>query len=475
MRNAKVVLAMLSALVLGLTGTGWAMFQDLQRSLATADVTGFNAPDGATDVLLIGNDSRTDAQGNPLPDEVLEKLRAADNEGQLTDTIILVRIPNNGRKAVAISLPRDLYVEMPQAYGQHKLNSAFARAKNETAQRLVEQGVGAEQVHQQSVQAGRRFLVTTVEKLTGANVDHYAEVNLLGFAKLTEAIGGVEVCLKEPVDDRASGAEFPAGRQTISGADALAFVRQRHGLPRGDLDRVVRQQVFLAALADRVLSANTLANPGRVRELIDATEQSLVLDKDFNVLDFATRMQGLAAGDVEFVVVPVAGDVATDEGVALEVNHEAVEQFVDGVLDTAPPSPAAANNATAAVDVFNATGVTGLAGRVSGELAAAGFDPGGVGNAEPATTSVVRHASGESGRGSAVADALGGLPTEEDPSVPPGTVQVYLGDDYAGPGTQELAGGPLLRFDGAAAAGPAPRQAPPPQPPLTAGDVPCVY
>ncbi len=472
------MLAIVSALVLSLTGMGWATFQNLQDGLTTADVTGFNAPDGATDILLIGSDSRTDAQGNPLPPEVLERLGAADNEGDLTDTMILVRIPNNGRKAVAISLPRDLYVEMPEAYGQHKLNSAFARAKNETASALVQQGADPAQVREKSVAAGRQFLVKTIEKLTGASVDHYAEVNLLGFAKLTEAVGGVEVCLKEPVDDEASGADFPAGRQTISGADALAFVRQRHGLPRGDLDRVVRQQVFLAGLADKVLSANTLADPGRIRELIDATQQALVLDKNFNVLDFAARMQGLASGNVEFVTVPVADEIDTDEGYALEVDREAVQQFVSGVLEPepAPPPSTVSGNADTTVDVLNASGVSGLAGRVSEKLGSEGFGPGAVGNAEALETSVVRHAPGEADRGDAVAEALGGLPLEEDVALAPGTVQVYLGDDYGGPGTQDTTGDPGLQVDGAGAVSPAPQQAPPPtQPPLTAGDVPCVY
>ncbi|MPZ66722.1 MAG: LytR family transcriptional regulator [Pseudonocardiaceae bacterium] len=476
MRNAKVVLAVVSALVLSLTGLGWATFQDLQDGLTTADVTGFNAPDGATDILLIGNASRTDAQGNPLPPEVLEEIRAADNEADLTDTMILVRIPNDGSKAVGLSLPRDLYVDMPEEYGQHKLNSAFARAKNETASDLVEQGADPAQVHTESVAAGRQFMVKTVEKLTGASIDHYAEVNLLGFAKLTEAVGGVEVCLKEPVDDEASGADFPAGRQAISGTDALAFVRQRDGLPRGDLDRVVRQQVFLASLADKVLSANTLSNPARIRELIDATQQALVLDQDLNVLEFAARLQGLAAGDVEFVTVPVVGDTDTDEGAGLEVDPEVVEQFVSDVVDPAPAAPpTAGDNAATTVDVLNASGATGLAGRVSEELGAAGFGAGVVANAEPATTSVVRHAPGEADQGGAVAEALGDLPTEEDAGLVPGTVAVYLGDDYGGPGTQDLTGDPVVQLDGSAAVAPAPKQAPPPpQPPLTAGDVPCV-
>ena len=475
-RGAKPVVVLVSALVLGLTGVGWSTFQDLQNGLTTADVTGgFTAPDGATDLLLVGSDSRTDAQGNPLPTEVLSQLRASDDEGgELTDTVILVRIPNDGRRAVALSLPRDLYVELPDRYGQHKLNSAFARAKNETAARLVEQGAGPARARTRSIAAGRRMLVETVEDLTGAGVDHYAELNLLGFARLTEAVGGVDVCLRAPVDEEFSGAEFPAGPQTISGADALAFVRQRHGLPRGDLDRVVRQQVFLAGLADKVLSAGTLANPGRIRELTDATQQALVLDRNLNVLDFASRMRGVAAGDVEFVTVPVLGEASSDgDGSVLEVDPKAVRRFVAGVVDPTPAreqTPAAGQrNAAVAVDVFNGSGRNGLASRVSGELGGMGFGTGMVGNAEPRVASVVRRAPGEQDVGYAVAGALGGLPVEEDEALAPGSVQVYLGEDYGGPGRASRTGAPLLRVDSAA-----PRQAPPPAAPITAGDVSCV-
>jgi len=467
---------LVSALVLGLTGLGWATFQSLQDGLTTADVTGgFTAPDGASDLLLVGNDSRTDAQGNPLPPEVLAQIRASDDEGgDLTDTMILVRIPNDGRRAVAISLPRDLYVDMPDGYGQHKLNSAFARAKNEAALSLVEQGVDPALVRTQSIAAGRRMLVETIEDLTGVGIDHYAEVNLLGFARLTEAVGGVDVCLRAPVDDELSGAAFPAGVQTISGVDALAFVRQRHGLPRGDLDRVVRQQVFLAALTNKVLSAGTLANPARIRELIDATQQALVLDRNLNVLDFATRMRGVASGNVEFVTVPVLGEATTyGDGEVLEVDQRAVQSFVAAVIDRAPArkrAPKPLNGATAiVVDVLNAASRTGLASRVSGELGAQGFAAGTVGNAEPLAASVVRHAAGEAATGEAIAGALGGLPVAEDAALAPGSVQVYLGEDYAGPGGQNLTGDPLLRLDAAMS-----QQAPPPPPPITAGDVPCV-
>ena len=485
-RAAKAALALVSALVLSLTGYGWSTFKNLQNGLSTADVIGFSAPDGATDILLVGNDSRTDAQGNPLPREVLAQLRAGRNEGELTDSLILVRIPNDGSRAVAISLPRDLYVEMPDGFGEHKLNSAYSRAKGYTAEQLVAEGADPVTVRNESISAGRKLLLHTVEDLTGVGIDHYAEINLLGFSLLTEAVGGVEVCLKAPVDDKFSGANFPAGPQTITGPDALAFVRQRHGLPRGDLDRVVRQQVFLASLANRVLSAGTLGNPSRIRELIGATQQSLVLDDDFNVLDFAARIQGLAAGNVEFLTVPLLGEAeSNDEGAVLEVDPEAVRAFVASAIGAAPQAVAGApETARITVDVLNASGVTGLAGGVSQQLTDRGFGVGEVANADARELSLVRYPTGEQDAGRTVAQALGGLPAEEDPNLPSGTVQVYLGENYSGPGTDGFAGHALMRLDGRPGTGavsgafhsPArtDRTAQPPAPPLVAGETPCV-
>jgi LCP family protein required for cell wall assembly len=499
LRLAKLAVAMVSALVLVLTGYGWSTFQNLHQGLSTTDVIGSATPDKATDILLVGLDSRTDAHDNPLAPDVLARLHAGNNEGELTDTMILVRIPDDGRRAVAISLPRDLYVELPDGYGKHKLNSAFARAKSATEERLVAQGVDPATVRTESIAAGRKLLLQAVKDLTGVGIDHYAEINMLGFSLLTDAVGGVEVCLRAPVHDKFSGANFPAGPQLISGPDALAFVRQRHGLPRGDLDRIVRQQAYLASLANKVLTAGTLANPSRVNQLINATQQSLVLDEGFDVLDFAARMQGLAAGNMVFETVPVLGDGDSEsDGSVLKVDPEAVRTFVAQAIDTptatdSPHSPPA--KATITVEVFNATAVTGLAKSVSEQLTGQGFLQGAVGNTPARATSVVRYPTGGEDAGRIVADTLGGLPVEEDSHLSEGMVQVYLGKDYSGPGTPRTAGAVLQRVDtstatdvvrpstdtaragSASAASPAPTpptSTPPPRPSMVGGKVPCV-
>ena len=486
---AKLALAIVSALVLCLTGYGWSTFRNLHQGMSTTDVIEPATPDKATDILLVGLDSRTDAHDTPLASDVLARLHTGSNEGELTDTMILVRIPDNGRRAVAISLPRDLYVELPDGYGKHKLNSAFARGKNATAQRLVAHGADPATVRTESVAAGRKLLLEAVKDLTGIGIDHYAEINLLGFSLLTEAVGGVEVCLRAPVHDRFSGANFPAGPQLISGPDALAFVRQRHGLPRGDLDRIVRQQAYLASLANKVLTAGTLANPRRINQLINATQQSLVLDEGFDVLDFAARMQGLAAGNMVFETVPVVGDGDSEsDGAVLTVDPEAVRAFVAQAIE-APPPAAPKHGPPASpvtVEAFNASTVTGLARSVSEQLAGHGFLQGTVGNAPARATSVVRYPSGGEDAGRLVADALGGLPVEEDSPLSAGTVQVYLGKDYSGPGKPRVAGTSPHRADTSAAtdvvqpitettrAGGTSTTASPPRPAMVGGKVPCV-
>src|SRR5699024_3958948 len=138
-------------------------------------------------------------------------------------------------------------------HGTHKINSAYARGKIAEQNRLRSAGITDQQeLETRGDQAGARTLIATVEQLTGTTIDNYASVNLLGFHNISEAIGGVDVCLNQAVNDPYSGANFKARHQKISGSQALAFVRQRHGLPNGDLDRVVRQQVFMAGLANKV-------------------------------------------------------------------------------------------------------------------------------------------------------------------------------------------------------------------------------
>nr|WP_240519329.1 LCP family protein [Amycolatopsis antarctica] len=468
---------------MGMTGYAWAAMKGLVDGLTTSDVIGEEGggdkpADGARDILLVGLDSRTDAQGNPLPKEVLEQLRAsAADEPLNTDTILLLRVPNDGSKAVTFSIPRDSYVDIPDGYGTHKVNSAYVRAKNDSLRRLPGEGVtDAKELELRSNQEGAKKLIETVESLTGVTIDNYASVNLLGFYDITQAVGGVDVCLNRKVKDTFSGADFEAGPQTISGGDALAFVRQRYELVNNDLDRVVRQQVFMAGLAKKILSAGTLADPGKLQGLIDATKKSVVLNEGWDIIGFAQQMKGLTGGQLEFRTVPVGAYIDTPEdGDAIEVDPRQISEFVQtsSGLPAPPPAPGEENAGTT-VDVRNASGVTGLAAQVSQALTEKGFTAGDTANAESRESTVIRHGAGGADAAAKVAEALGGSGTvEEDPSISAGRVTVLLGSDYSGPGGSTTSSGPNAQGGGAGAPGAARQPAPEP-PPITAEGVPCV-
>jgi LCP family protein required for cell wall assembly len=448
--SGKFALTIVSVLILVVTGYYYGELKPWQDGLTTADVID-QAPtekpaDGAIDILMVGMDSRTDAQGKPLSQEQLAQLNAGEADGELnTDTLIMIRIPNDGRQAVGISMPRDSYVDIP-GYGQHKINSAYLRAKNEARQNLQNEGVKDDaQLEVRSNQEGAKNLIATVQDLTGATIDHYAEVNLLGFYDITKAIGGIDVCLKAPVDDYRSGAKFKAGKQNISGRRALAFVRQRHGLPNGDLDRIVRQQVFMTGMAKKVFSQDMLT-PGSetLDKLRAAIQKSVVLDEDWNVIEFAQQMMNFTGGRLAFKTIPTGRiDLETPEdGSAVEVDPNDVRGFVEGLLGKKPPKEngqqadvaeeggdGAATQAT--VNVRNASGQAGLAQTVSDSLGQQGFTQGEVGNADLRDSTVVRFAEGEQDAGNQVAEALGGNPVvEADANLPAGTVTVLLGADY---------------------------------------------
>ncbi|WP_245782357.1 LCP family protein [Actinokineospora terrae] len=465
----RAVVTAVSVAVVAAFGYGWWAFSGLDDNVATTDVIDVQADDPATgrsstdrldtatDILLVGIDSRTDAFGNPLPKEVLAMLNGGKADGERnTDTMILVHIPAGGKRAVAFSFPRDSWVDIGGGFGKHKLNSAFVYAYNDTRKTLLEQGVSdPKELEAKAVVAGRKNLISTIERLIGkaVTIDRYAEVNLASFYEVTKAVGGVEVCLNNAVDEPKSGARFPAGRQTISGAAALSFVRQRYALPNGDLDRIVRQQTFLGALANKVLSADLLTNPARARDLVTAVQKSVVLSSNWNLSRFAAQMQGLSSGNIEFRTIPTQGDARIGGADVIKVDPEQVAATVKQVIDQAdgvasrPSSPPAGTSGGGAaplvpttttpsgsitVDVRNGSTTKGLATTVLDRLAGHGFLRGQVGDAAVQRGSVIRYASGELAKANAVASTLPGaaFTFTEDGTLDTGHVRVVLGTTY---------------------------------------------
>lgn len=452
-RPVKAGLAILSTVFLLGTGIGYATIGNLNNQLAQAGGLDLGSqPDGATDILLVGVDSRTDAQGKPLSQQEIDMLRAGEEEATNTDTMILIRVPNDGSSATAVSLPRDTYVES-KGMGNMKLNGVYGSAKFEKAQSLEQSGnTDTTDVEKQSTEAGRKALIGTVGDLTGIHVDHYAEVGLLGFVLLTDAVGGVDVCLNNAVDEPLSGAKFQKGYQTLDGPDALSFVRQRHDLPRGDLDRITRQQAYMASLANHILSSETLTNPSSLNHINEAVKRSVVLDEGWDIMGMATQMQSLAGGNVKFQTIPVTSiDGTGDYGESIvTVDRNQVHKFFEDLAgesatsDEQKPSESVDPNAPIekfnakdyTVDVLNGGEVPGLASSLSGLIKDYGYKEGNVGNAPESgiSESQVNAKDKNDPAARALARQLGGLQVVEDPSLKDKEISVTLSGTYSGPG-----------------------------------------
>jgi LCP family protein required for cell wall assembly len=476
-RVARVIATVAAVAVVLVTGVAWSKVRSFEDGIfhVFAPSLGQGGDDGAIDILLVGMDSRTDAHGNPLSAQELATLRAGDETATNTDTIILVRIPNNGKSATAISIPRDTYVAAP-GLGKTKINGVYGQTKEEKRVSLVESGTAPDEAEREGTEAGREALIKTVADLTGVTVDHYAEIGLLGFSLITDALGGVKVCLKEPVYEPLSGADFPAGWQKLNGPQALSFVRQRHDLPRGDLDRVVRQQVVMASLAHQVISGKTLSSPATMNRLQQAIQRSVVLSSGWDIMDFVNQLQKLAGGKIAFATIPVLDESGwSDDGMhsVVRIDPHQVQDWVAGLLhDQAQGKTeelAYTPNKTTA-NVVNDTDINGLAAAVSEVLSSKGFAAGTVGNNDAAhvAASQVQAAKADDLGAQAVAKDLGGLPVIANTSVPPGSVRVVLANDYTGPGAG-LSDGPATVAANSANSGPANNNAPPPSPILTAG------
>jgi LCP family protein required for cell wall assembly len=463
----RCLVAVVSVFVLSATAYAWVIYRDVNDDVATTDViapevkkAGVKPLDGAQDILLVGMDSRTDQYGNPLPKEVMDLLHGGINDGERnTDTMILVHIPTDGRRAVAISFPRDSWVEINNGFGKHKLNSAFVYQFNDTMK--SQKNVPQKQAEDKAKQEGRKNLIATIEKLVGGavTIDRYAEVNLASFYEITKAIGGVDVCLNRAVDEIKSGARFPAGKQTIEGAAALSFVRQRYELPNGDFDRIVRQQVFIGALAHKVLSSGVLTDWSTLNNLTDAIKKSVVLSTGWDITTFAQQMQGLSSGAIDFYTIPTEGPAKIGGADVIKVDPKQVNQFVAALTrdehpatssptttttttTAASPPPATSQPpSTITVDVRNASPEAGLAAAVQNILRGKGYLPGTLGDSAGQATSGMFYKPGGETAAQQVATELGGqFKLTADSSLKVGEVRAVLGKDFPTVFGRKLAG-----------------------------------
>ncbi len=441
-RLLRGAIAAVSVAVLVATALGWSSVHGMLGGITVSRALGPDAPrsdGGEMNILLIGLDSRKDQNGNDLPQDVLDQLHAGDSEtgGYNTNTLILVHIGADD-KVVAFSIPRDDYIPFTgvPGYPHIKIKEAYGLSKAYTEQRLADEGVTDRQVLEtDGREAGRKATLKAVRNLTGVPIDYFAEVNLAGFYDLADNLGGVEVCLNHAVFDDFSGADFPAGVQTLNAAQTLAFVRQRHGLDNGDLDRTHRQQAFLISVMHQLQQSGSFSDIRRLKGLMEVARKDVVLSSGWGEKQFK-RMAALAGGDVEFRTLPVVRYENVNGQDVNIIDPEAIHAEVATAFGTVAPTTAvtsAAPSPDTVVDVINAGSTTGMAAAISRRLSRHGFTAGEVRDplvGEPSGTAV-DYGPGTRDDAHRIATLLDiELADRPDNTLAPNHVRVILGDGY---------------------------------------------
>lgn len=437
--NFKITIAFLAAITLAFTGGVWRFSNFLQKSIARTGIAFGTGEDGATDILIVGTDSRLDAHGNQLSPSELASLRAGAALTNSTDTIILLRIPKNNRSAVAISIPRDTYLTLANGR-KGKINSIYGETRETVRASAAKAHKSPQEAEKLGEEAGRQALIKTIDNFMGVTIDHYAEIGLLGFILLTNAVGGVPVCLKRAVKEPLSGANFPAGKQKLSGADALSFVRQRHGLPRGDLDRIVRQQTYMASITNEILSAKTLTNPSKLAKLKQAVERSVIIDQEWDVMDFAARLGDLGGGDVRFITIPIVKENGwTPDGMQsiVQVDPVKVKRFAAAQVAEikSPPKEKEFNKADYHLIISNSTHTDGLATAVAKAFTARGIPISEVNNYNgfPQTKNLLLTKDKNYPLLAYLQNRVNNTEIVVDSTLPDNTVTLVIGSTYRGP------------------------------------------
>jgi LCP family protein required for cell wall assembly len=457
--KAGYVLSCIAAsLVLAISGFSYFVVKDVSAIGGShAIVSGPSI--GAQNILLMGLESRTDWNGNILPDDVLKNLHACNAAeiaagcgGNATNTLILIHIPAGGKKAVGFSIPRDDWVTFPTAYDgqtQGKIDQAYgdALAAKENEVKAQDPNISQDQLAFAGNEAGRAAAVATVEQLTGVHIDHFAELNLDGFYELAKVLGGVEVCLNRavPYDPNSGFHATRAGYQHLNAKMALAFVRQRDGLTNGDLDRTHRQQAFLDSVMQQLRTEGVLGDLTKIQALLSVAKQYLITDAGWNLLDFVAQMRSLTSGNLTFRTLPIESYQRIDGQAANVVNPSRIQQIVQETFYPAPAasssSPSArpsaqstAGNSQVTVDVYNGGNIQGLAGQVRAVLVKDGYTAGQVGNIGPLATTEVLYGAGASAAASKIASQFNVTATASS-TVAAGHVKVLLGADATLPGS----------------------------------------
>jgi len=288
----------------------------------------------AVNYLIVGSDTR-----EGLSRAEIKRLKVGGTEvaaGKRSDTMLLIHISKKRDKAAIISIPRDTYALIPEhttSQGKvipathSKINSAFNWG-------------------------GAPRLIQTFEEMSGLRIDHYIEVNFVGFVRMVDALGGVEICTKKDIDDPKSHLVLPAGRHTLDGVDSLKYVRTRQFDGLGDLGRMKRQQEFAGAMLRKATSAGVLLNPVKMIDFINSALDSVVTDEGLSQGDLLTlgkQLRNLSASSVRTLTIPLKYYNYSKNGVSAAVLWDPVlapELFErikndDALLDKVKADPSA--------------------------------------------------------------------------------------------------------------------------------------
>ncbi|MFS2295149.1 MAG: LCP family protein, partial [Actinomadura sp.] len=324
---------------------------------------GDNRPEklnGSLNILLIGSDSRRGSNA-----------RYGSEPGQRSDTTILLHISPGGEEAIGISFPRDSMVQMPPC-----------KRKDGTT---VPARFGM--INMAFSNGGPACTWRTIESLTDIHIDHYVEVDFAGFKRVVDALGGVEICVPRRIDDPKAELRLRAGRQVVRGEQALGYVRTRYGLGDGsDLDRIKRQQAFMASVVKKATDKGMLTDPGRTYDFLSAVTKAIKADDGLTLSvmqKLAGGLRGMSAGKVRFVTVPV--EPYPQDPYRVQFNRALAEPLFkavreDNKLPEPEPKPVPVQHgvqpvppAQVRVGVYNGSGTAGLGQRTADQLAERGF------------------------------------------------------------------------------------------------------
>ncbi|MPY60807.1 LytR family transcriptional regulator [Streptomyces spongiae] len=367
----------LSVTVLASAGIGHAMLTGLEQDIARVDpfkdMKNRPVPGHGMNILLVGTDGR-----DQVTKEERHRYRLGGAPCHCTDTMMIVHISEDRKRASVVSLPRDSYAETPahtdRATGvRHdphpiKLNAAYA-------------------------EGGPQLTVRTVEHMTKVKIDHYLEVDFISFMKTVDVLGGVEICTTRPLKDPYTGLDLPAGTHRLNGGQALQYVRSRHADGSSDLGRMQRQQRFLASLIEYSTSSGVLLNPMKFHDVTGAVLGSVRADEGFGtkeLFDLGRAMRTFSPSSSEFTTVPIEqmGYAVKGVGSTVKWDEAGASRLFQALRDDQPLARFKTRRSRAVrvevaprqirVQVENGTTVDGLGKRVDDRLAAVGFRTTGV-------------------------------------------------------------------------------------------------